>query len=197
VKNRILDRRQLLKGIGIAAGLPLTTRPLSARETTVQGPNILVIHVDQRRTDGLGAYGNADTKTPNIDRLAADGIRYTNSFCPLPVCTPSRYSLLCGQYVHEHHGWTNRSALAPDIMTFPRILRKAGYRTKAVGKMHFTPTYLDVGFDELLLAERDGPGRWDDDCHRYLMHHVLVDRNDLEDQLCLSSTNGTTTGNAG
>jgi len=68
-------------------------------------------------------------------------------------------------------------------MTFPRILRTAGYRTKAVGKMHFTPTYLDVGFDELLLAEQDGPGRWDDDYHRYLMQQGLVDRNDLEDQL--------------
>ncbi|OHB64157.1 MAG: hypothetical protein A2Y76_04120 [Planctomycetes bacterium RBG_13_60_9] len=68
-------------------------------------------------------------------------------------------------------------------MTFPRILRTAGYRTKAVGKMHFTPTYLDVGFDELLLAEQDGPGRWDDDYHRYLMHQGLVDHNDLEDQL--------------
>jgi arylsulfatase A-like enzyme len=183
MKNRILNRRQLLKGMGIAVGWPLTTRPLSARETTVRGPNILVIHVDQHRTDCLGTYGNVDVRTTHIDRLAADGVRYTNSFCPFPVCTPSRYSLLCGQYVHEHHGWTNRSTLAPDIMAFPKILRTAGYRTKAVGKMHFTPTYLDVGFDELLLAEQDGPGRWDDDYHRYLMHHGLVDHNDLEDQL--------------
>ena len=48
--------------------------------------------------------------------------------------------------------------------------------------MHYTPTYLDVGFDEMLLAEQDGPGRWDDDYHRYLMRLGLVDRNDLEDQ---------------
>ena len=133
--------------------------------------------------DCLGAYGNSDIKTPHIDSLASDGVRYDNSFCAFPVCTPSRYSFLCGQYVHEHRGWTNRSTLAPDIETFPKILRATGYRTKAVGKMHFTPTYLDVGFDELVLAEQDGPGRWDDDYHRYLMHHGLVDRNDLEDQL--------------
>ena len=111
-----------------------------------------------------------------------DGVRYTNSFCAFPVCTPSRYSLLSGRYVHEHAGWDNRSTLSPQIETFPRIFRAAGYRTKAVGKMHFTPTYLDVGFDELLLAEQDGPGRWDDDYHRYLMRLDLVDRNDLEDQ---------------
>ncbi len=57
--------------------------------------------------DCLGAYGNSDIKTPHIDRLAADGVRFENSFCPFPVCTPSRYSLLSGRYVHDHHGWTN------------------------------------------------------------------------------------------
>ena len=82
----------------------------------------------------------------------------------------------------EHAGWDNRSTLSPAIATFPKIFRAAGYHTKAVGKMHFTPTYLDVGFDEMLLAEQDGPGRWDDDYHRYLMRLGLVDRNDLEDQ---------------
>jgi len=145
-------------------------------------PNILVIHTDQHRLECLGAYGNLDVKTPNIDSLAADGIRYDNSYCPYPVCTPSRYSLLCGLYVHEHHGWTNRSTLSPEYQTFPGILRAAGYKTKAVGKMHFTPTYLDVGFDEMILSEQDGPGRWDDDYHRYLMRKGLVDYNDLEDQ---------------
>ena len=124
-----------------------------------------------------------DVKTPHIDRLAAHGVRYDNSFCPFPVCTPSRYSLLCGQYVHDHRGWNNHSTLAPSIATFPKILRAAGYHTKAVGKMHFTPTYLDVGFNEMTLAEQNGPGRWDDDYHRYLQQHELVDRNDLEDQL--------------
>ena len=146
-------------------------------------PNVLVLHVDQLRIDCLGVYGNPDVKTPYIDRLASDGVRYTSSFCAFPVCTPSRYSLLAGRYVHEHAGWDNRSTLSPKIATFPRIFRAAGYRTKAVGKMHFTPTYLDVGFDELLLAEQDGPGRWDDNYHRYLMRLGLVDRNDLEDQL--------------
>jgi membrane-anchored protein YejM (alkaline phosphatase superfamily) len=93
MKNRILNRRQLLKGMGIAVGWPLTTRPLSARETTVRGPNILVIHVDQHRTDCLGTYGNVDVQTPHIDRLAADGVRYTNSFSiscvyPVPLLPP-------------------------------------------------------------------------------------------------------------
>lgn len=145
-------------------------------------PNVLVIHVDQHRMECLGAYGNTDIRTPNIDVLAKDGVRYDNSFCPYPVCTPSRYSLLSGRYVHEHRGWTNHCTLPPGVDTFASILREAGYKTKAVGKMHFTPTYLDLGFDELLLAEQNGPGRWDDDYHRMLRDLGLVDGNDLEDQ---------------
>jgi len=181
--NKDLNRRHFLKTVGLAAAAPLAGRCFGAAEGTASRPNILVIHADEHRIECLGAYGNADVKTPHIDQLAANGVRYDNSFCPFPVCTPSRYSLLSGQYVHDHCGWNNHSTLAPEIPTFPRVLRAAGYRTEAVGKMHFTPTYLDVGFSEMVLAEQNGPGRWDDDYHRYLMRHGLVDRNDLEDQL--------------
>jgi arylsulfatase A-like enzyme len=99
------------------------------------------------------------------------------------VCTPSRYSLITGLYVHQHLGWTNHCTLPAGLPTLPRILRDAGYRTKAVGKMHFTPTYLDVGFQEMLLAEQDGPGRYDDDYHRWLCEKGLYDRVDLLDQV--------------
>ena len=145
-------------------------------------PNILLIHADQHRFDCLGAYGNPDIRTPNIDALAQQGVTHLNHFCPYPVCTPSRYSLLSGLYVHEHQGSSNHSTLHPDIPTVPRILRSAGYRTAAVGKMHFTPTYLDVGFDRMVLCEQDGDGRWDDDYHRYLRDLGLCDLNDIEDQ---------------
>jgi arylsulfatase len=145
-------------------------------------PNILLIHADQHRFDCLGAYGNPDVWTPNVDGLAQDGVRYEQSFCPYPVCTPSRYSLLNGQYVHQHLGWHNRSTQPHGIPTFPRVLKDAGYRTKAVGKMHFTPTYLDVGFESMALAEQDGPGRFDDDYHRWLRDEGLVDAIDLMDQ---------------
>ncbi|UCD53673.1 MAG: sulfatase-like hydrolase/transferase [Phycisphaerales bacterium] len=177
------DRRNFLKAAGVVAAAPMGSTWSRARTAQATRPNILIIHTDEHRIECLGAYGNADVKTPNIDRLAAEGVRYDTSFCPFPVCTPSRYSLLCGQYVHEHRGWSNHCTLAPAIATFPKVLRTEGYRTKAVGKMHFTPTYLDVGFSEMTLAEQNGPGRWDDDYHRYLREHGLVDRNDLEDQL--------------
>ncbi len=145
-------------------------------------PNVLVIHVDQQRYDCLGFAGNRDVQTPAIDELAADSVIYTNSFCSYPVCTPSRYSLLSGTYSHQHLGWSNRSTLLPGLETFPQLLQAEGYATKAVGKMHFTPTYLDVGFAELELAEQNGHGRFDDDYHRYLLAKGLVDKVDLMDQ---------------
>lgn len=146
-------------------------------------PNLLVIHADQHRYECLGACGNLDIRTPHLDNLARDGVRYDNCFCPFAVCTPSRYSLLSGLYVHEHRGSTNHSTMLPGTATFPALLAQAGYHTWAVGKMHMTPTYADVGFQGLVLAEQDGDGRWDDDYHRWLRGHDLVDRNDLEDQV--------------
>ena len=186
--TKTITRREFVE-IGAACAVGGSLSSVLHRSADAAGdvlpskPNVLVIHTDQCRIDCLAAYGNPDVRTPNIDNLAADGVRYQNSFCPYPVCTPSRYSLLSGLYVHEHRGWTNHSTLRPGTPTFASILRGAGYKTKAVGKMHFTPTYLDLGFDELVLAEQNGPGRWDDDYHRDLRQHDLVDSNDLEDQL--------------
>jgi len=153
-------------------------------------PHVLVLMADQYRWDCLSIAGEAGLlpqgaslpKTPNLDRLAHDGVWFPKAFCPLPVCTPSRYSLLSGLYVHQHGGWTNRCTLTPEIETFPKALRRAGYGTHAVGKMHLTPTYLDVGFDTMELAEQNGPGRYEDDYHRELMAAGLVPSSDLIDQ---------------
>lgn len=146
-------------------------------------PNILIIQADQHRHDCLGCTGNSDVRTPNIDAIAYDGTIYENAFCPYPVCTPSRFSFLTGLYVHQHLAWSNHCTIPAGLPTFPKILREAGYQTKAVGKMHFTPAYLDVGFDDMVLAEQHGVGRYDDDYHRYLEERNLWDEIDLIDQV--------------
>jgi arylsulfatase len=145
-------------------------------------PNILLIITDQHRYDCLGSTGNRQVQTPRLDQLAGDAVNFTNSYCPYAVCTPSRYSLFTGLYVHQHRGRTNRCSPGAGIMTFPRALSQAGYKTKAVGKMHMTPTYLDIGFQQMELAEQDGEGRLDDDYHRDLRDQGLVDFIDLVDQ---------------
>lgn len=147
-----------------------------------RSPNVLIILADQHRQDCLSVYGNPDIKSPHLAELAGDGMVYDNHFCNYPVCTPSRYSLLTGLYAHQHLGTDNHCTLPSSFPTFPRILRERGYHTAAVGKMHYTPTYLDVGFGTMRLAEQDGPGRFDDDYHKYLKQHNLLDVIDLYDQ---------------
>ncbi|GGE27673.1 arylsulfatase [Pullulanibacillus camelliae] len=146
-------------------------------------PNMLLIVADQHRMDCLGAYGNQEIKTPHLDSLAKDGVVYENSFCVAPLCTPSRYSLMTGLYPHQHQGYTNHSTISEGTATFPRLLKEQGYRTEAIGKMHLTPTYLDIGFEHMQLAEQNGEGRFEDDYHRYLRAHDLVDKMDLIDQV--------------
>lgn len=146
-------------------------------------PNILLIMSDQHRFDCMGAYGNQEIKTPHLDELSAESVVYENSFCAAPVCTPSRYSLMTGLYPHQHQGYSNHSTIPAGIETFPRILQKNGYKTKAVGKMHFTPTYLNLGFIEMELAEQNGSGRYEDDYHNDLMSRNLIDRIDVWDQV--------------
>lgn len=145
--------------------------------------NVLILHADQHRQDCIGAYGNKDVKTPNIDALAQDGVKYNEHYTVYPVCTPSRYSLISGLYPHQHTAWTNVSSLPSGFATFPSVLRDNGYRTTAVGKMHYTPTYQEVGYDNMILSEQNGEGRFEDDYHTYLMEQGLIDSIDLVDQV--------------
>lgn len=146
-------------------------------------PNIVLILADEHRADCLGAYGNEDIKTPNLDELATDGVVFDQAFCSSPLCAPSRYSILTGLYPHQHLGWDNRSSIPSHLPTFARSLQHNGYRTQAIGKMHLTPTYLDVGFDEMQLAEQNGLGRFEDDYHRELRTNNWIDKLDLMDQV--------------
>ena len=176
-----MTRRRFL-GTAAAASVAACAGAQDESLEAERRPDVLLIITDQQRAECLGAAGNSDIRTPNIDSLARDGVHFNECFCPYPVCTPSRYSVISGQYAHQHRAWSNHSSLRPDIESFPAILRDAGYRTAAVGKMHYTPTYQDVGFDEMILSEQNGPGRWDDDYHRELKAEGLFDWNDLEDQ---------------
>ena len=152
------------------------------QDAPARQPNVVIILTDQQRWDTISAHGNDVIHTPNLDRLAEQSLDFDNAFCTAPLCTPSRLSLLTGLYPHQHLGTENRVTLPPGLPTLASELRDAGYDTAAVGKMHFTPTRADVGFERLTLAEQDGDGRFEDDYHSELVAAGFLDDLDLVDQ---------------
>jgi arylsulfatase A-like enzyme len=99
-------------------------------------PNILLITTDQQHFSALGAV-NPKISTPNLDRLCRAGTRFDRAYCPNPVCTPSRASIITGQYPSHHGAWTIGVNLSEDVVTLPGLLGEAGYRTGLIGKAHF------------------------------------------------------------
>ena len=100
--------------------------------------NIIVILVDDMRWDEFGAAGHSYIKTPNIDRIAADGALFTNAFATTPLCSPSRACFLTGQYAHTNGITDNtaRDGRSHQLKTFPQALDSSGYETAFMGKWH-------------------------------------------------------------
>jgi choline-sulfatase len=99
-------------------------------------PNLLVIMADQHRADVMGCSGDPVVRTPNIDRLAAEGVRFSRTTCQGPLCMPARASYLTGRYVRDHGVYSNWAEVDPGLPTHPRALRDAGYHTAVIGKTH-------------------------------------------------------------
>ncbi len=102
-------------------------------------PNILLIFTDQQRADTIGAAGNPIIRTPHLDRLAGEGVRFSSAYTPSPVCVSARCSLVYGQYPHRTGCVDNGDAMPTDRPSLMDRLSQAGYRTHGIGKMHFTP----------------------------------------------------------
>ncbi|MBN2156844.1 MAG: sulfatase-like hydrolase/transferase [Candidatus Lokiarchaeota archaeon] len=101
-----------------------------------QKPNVLFIICDALRADYLGCYGNPDIQTPNIDRLAKQGMRFVNYYAANPICMPNRASLLTGQYPNTHGVRSNGMIMDEMIPTLVKTLAKRGWHTAAIGKIH-------------------------------------------------------------
>lgn len=99
-------------------------------------PNLLFVLVDQMRWHAMGCAGDANARTPVLDRLAAEGASFDRAVSNIPVCTPARACLLTGRYPLSHTVLTNNSRLPEDIPSLGGILRAAGYRTGYIGKWH-------------------------------------------------------------
>ena len=98
--------------------------------------NVLFIITDQHRADHMSCAGNPTLKTPNLDRLASDGIRFTSAYAANPICMPNRATIFTGLYPNMHGVRTAGMNLPEDVPTFTEILRKNGYHTFVAGKIH-------------------------------------------------------------
>ncbi len=114
-----------------------------------QGPsirNVLVISADDHAAYATGAYGNAVIRTPNLDRLAAEGVQFDRAYVNCPFCTPSRQSIITGRYPHACGVTLLQTPLAEEQVTIADHLGALGFKTAAIGKMHFNSD-LKHGFD--------------------------------------------------
>ncbi len=119
----------LTAGLSIVSAFPAQPRPR---------PNIVVLLVDNVRADELGITGHPYLKTPNLDRLAKEGAIFRSYYVTTPLCSPSRASILTGQYMSRHGiiDNTNRSRASHQLHTFAQDLQQLGYETAYLGKWH-------------------------------------------------------------
>ncbi len=172
--DRVLNRRSFLTGAAASAALAASRRP----------PNFILILTDNLGYGDLGCYGASKHRTPSIDRMAREGVRFTGCYAASGVCTPSRAALLTGRYprrVGLHYTDpdgavlrpVSRNGLHPDEVTVAEVLKERGYATAIVGKWHlgdqlpFLPTrqgfdwYFGIPYSEDQVANPNGkPTPW-------------------------------------
>jgi arylsulfatase A-like enzyme len=166
-----ISRRDFLRGLAAGAGaVALGPDLLRAATEADRKPNFIIIFTDDQGYQDLGCFGSPDIRTPNIDRMAAEGIKFTDFYVAAAVCSPSRAALLTGCYptrVGFDGGalWPGvPRGLHPDEITIAELLRIRGYATTCIGKWHvggphkpFMPT--SQGFDSFfgMIASNDYP----------------------------------------
>lgn len=164
-----------MKLIPGALGLIAAATPYQATSQAAEKPNVIIIYADDLGYGDVSCYGATSLKTPNIDRAAKEGLRFTNAHSTSATSTPSRYSLLTGEYAWRRQGTgiATGDAVAiihPDKFTMADVMKGAGYTTGVVGKWHLglgpstgadwngeiTHGPLDIGFDYNFLIPATG-----------------------------------------
>ncbi len=160
---------------------------LSAQKPTPVKPNIIIIYIDDLGYGDVGCYGAKKVKTPNVDFLAKNGLRFTDAHCTAATCTPSRYSMLTGSYAFRNNAAILPGdaplIIKPNSHTLPAMLQNAGYTTAVIGKWHLglgngdpkwngelKPGPLEVGFNYSFIV----PATLDRVQHQHLMAGYLA-----------------------
>jgi len=135
--------------------------------------NLLFITTDQQRFDSLPCYGLDFVQTPHLNRLAAEGVVFENCYTSAPVCVPCRAAWMTGQWPSTIGILSNGQWLDESTPTWPARMSAAGFRTAAIGKMHFMPWDLSGGFDERVIAEDKRHVYLPDDHYQFLRAHRI------------------------
>jgi arylsulfatase A-like enzyme len=174
MRSLYMSRRTFMKSLGLAAAVAVV--PIKMRAVDTKCPNVVVIYADDLGYGDVSCYGATKIKTPNIDKLASQGLRFTNAHSPSATCTPSRYAMLTGEYAWRQKGTgiargDARMIIQPGRTTLPLVMQKAGYTTGVIGKWHLglgahgreldwnveiKPGPLDIGFDYCFLIPATG-----------------------------------------
>jgi arylsulfatase A-like enzyme len=176
VSRRFPTRRQILPLALLVAATGCTLPPPPPPAPAgADRPNVVLIYADDLGYGDVGSYGATRVATPNIDRLAREGLRFTHAHSPAATCTPSRYAMLTGEYAWRRRGTgvlpgDAAAIIEPGRTTLATILRDAGYATGVVGKWHLglgpeggpdwngeiRPGPLEIGFDYAFLMPATG-----------------------------------------
>ncbi len=135
-------------------------------------PNILFIMADQLSASALPCYGNKTVITPNLSKMAEEGIVFENNYCNYPLCAPSRASMMTGRLTSRIGSFDNGAELPASIPTFAHHLRAEGYYTCISGKMHFLGPDQYHGFEDRLTteiypADLSWTPNWDPEAKKY------------------------------
>lgn len=155
--------RVLASVIALAATFSTASLSAAAEDSTgPRHPNVVFVLCDDLRWDSLGCAGHPQVKTPHVDHLASEGVRFSNAFCTTSLCSPSRASILSGLYAHRHGVVNNFTEFPTSIDSLPRALQRGGYETAYIGKWHMGEDNDEKrpGFD--YFASHKGQGKYFD-----------------------------------
>jgi len=154
-----MNRRTFLKTTAAGAASLALAPALARRE---RRPNVVLILTDDQRWDGMSCAGHPFMKTPNMDRIANEGVRFANMFVTTSLCSPSRASYLSGLYAHTHNVMNNFTDYPVNLPSYHRRLQEAGYETAYIGKWHMGEQSDEKrpGFD--YWASHKGQGKYFD-----------------------------------
>ena len=123
--------------------------------------NVLYIMSDQHQGKSSGCYGHDFVQTPNIDKLATSGTRFTRAFTNSAICVPARAALATGHYVHKNHYWDNGHPYEGKVKSWHHMLKENGASATSIGKLHFRNETDDTGFEEQVIPMHVVEGKGD------------------------------------